>query len=412
MSALGSDAWLNASAYDSTHPLHTRAADFIANIDWSSLTKNASQLRHGIPCTLSEKFSVGHFNMVRRLEFEDGVLWIARLRLPELNSVFGEREALDVENSMRIEVGTLKYIREKTAIPVPDIHSYKFGSEDSTGVGAPYILMSYIHGNVAQDLQEEIDGDSNLFGTPEQDQNFRRQMVEIQFQLANLTFDRIGAVYQDGDVGFKLGPEIETGLGPWATPQMYWDAWAHHAAGVARKDCTEETKLDASIQLPVYFNDLMAAYGQSRQTRFGLVNRDFGAHNVLVDKEFNILALIDVDGVIAAPIERVAQFPCFMSLERPAPGYVERRPAAIERLKGCEGFLEKYAETVREFRASQGASASSGGPKLEEVMMSDGASIVQGLIEYGQHQIHVNQRWLGAYEKFMRKIGKEVDRHE
>ena len=97
---------------------------------------------------------------------------------------------------MRVEVGTMEYIREKTSIPVPEIYSYNFGSGDGDGVGAPYILMSYVHGNIASELQAEVAGqsNSNLFGTPEQDQEFRRPMADIQVQLANCTFDRIGAI--------------------------------------------------------------------------------------------------------------------------------------------------------------------------------------------------------------------------
>lgn len=111
MTALGSDSWVGASDYDEGDELHTRVSEFIKGINWKRLTEVASDLRKGSKCRLSEKYSVGHFNLVRKLVFEDGVSWIARLRLPLLQNVFGTREALDVASSMRIEIATAKYLK-------------------------------------------------------------------------------------------------------------------------------------------------------------------------------------------------------------------------------------------------------------------------------------------------------------
>lgn len=111
MSALGSDSWICASGYDEGDELHTRVTDFVKRVDWDSLTNIASSLRNGFKCTLSAKYSVGHFNLVRKLVFEDGVGWVARLRMPLLQNVFGTREALDVASSMRIEFATAKFLK-------------------------------------------------------------------------------------------------------------------------------------------------------------------------------------------------------------------------------------------------------------------------------------------------------------
>ena len=42
---------------------------------------------------------------------------------------------------------------------------------------------------------------------------------------------------------------------------------------------------------------------------FGLANRDLGLHNLLVDDDFNIKALIDLDFVLSAPRHVGANLP-------------------------------------------------------------------------------------------------------
>lgn len=109
MSGVGSDSWLGVDE-DSDPELRERATSFIASIKWDALVSLATQKR-GIQCELSEGFSMGNFNLVRRLLFKDGSSWVVRLRLPDLPSIFGTRERLSAEESMSIEVATMKYIR-------------------------------------------------------------------------------------------------------------------------------------------------------------------------------------------------------------------------------------------------------------------------------------------------------------
>lgn len=42
---------------------------------------------------------------------------------------------------------------------------------------------------------------------------------------------------------------------------------------------------------------------------FGLANRDLGPNNLLVDEDFNVVALIDLDFVLSAPLHTVASIP-------------------------------------------------------------------------------------------------------
>jgi hypothetical protein len=110
MPELGSDIWLNAEEVDDPE-LSARAKSFVDAINWEAL-ESAAATKRNVRCTLSEKFSLGHFNLVRRIIFDDGVNWIARLRLPELPDFFGtRREALGTRECMEIEISTAKYLR-------------------------------------------------------------------------------------------------------------------------------------------------------------------------------------------------------------------------------------------------------------------------------------------------------------
>lgn len=87
-----------------------RATTFFTAIKWDSLLSLSSRHRKGIPCSFGEKFSIGHFNMVRRIVFADGVSWVVRLRLPRLASL-GDREALDETSILKAEIASMKFLK-------------------------------------------------------------------------------------------------------------------------------------------------------------------------------------------------------------------------------------------------------------------------------------------------------------
>ena len=139
---------------------------------------------------------------------------------------------------------------------------------------------------------------------------------------------------------------------------------------------------------------------------------------MLVDDDYNIIGFIDFDGVIAAPIELVAQLPLFSGLERPIPGFVETGEFALKRIERTKHKVSQCIEFVRganaEAEVTVGLAAAGG---LPDAMVSDAASAVQGMNAYGQHQAFVNDRWMAAYAMLLRKAtgsssftGKTVDK--
>lgn len=245
-----------------------------------------------------------------------------------------------------------------------------------------------------------------MFGTPEQDARFLRQMASIHVELASLTFDQIGSLRESLDITghFFIGSEIETGEGPWDTARQYYSAVARHRLQVAKHDAEPEVRDSCSLGLPRMFCELMSLLQRSEAGPYGLANRDFGAHNVLVDDEFNIVGLIDFDGVMAAPVELVAQMPLFTGLDRPIPGFVETNEFALKRLERNKGRVPKYIEFVHAaFPDAKGTVGVGNARRLADVMVSDAASVVQGMNAFGQHQASVNDSWVAAYTMLFEK---------
>ncbi|KEZ39514.1 Protein kinase-like domain [Scedosporium apiospermum] len=399
-SALGSDTWLGANEYESGSALHTRATNFLSTAKWDVLADIASKHRGGMSCQYEDKFSVGHFNMVRRIVFEDGVNWVARVRLPNEN-MFAGREELEDSKTMEIEVASMKFFRRETSIPVPEVFDYNTSRENDAG--APYILMEYIHGNVALELRQAKSCAPQLFGTPEQDRKFREQMAQIQATAASFKFPQIGSLYYNKETDdFYIGPEPQTGKGPWASSTEYYDDLVNHLLkGTIKKD---DLKQNQSFMVPTILNHLMRLYGEEKTGPFRLTNRYFGAHNILVNDDFDIIGLIDFDGVMSAPLEVVAQYPELSFLQVDPPGITYSHPAAIERVKLTAPRLEEYKRLLGTFE-------SRGGDVTQEVaghLGSTSASIYQGMQAFAQHQDFVNEKWMKSCLKMLQEYAESL----
>jgi hypothetical protein len=173
---------------------------------------------------------------------------------------------------------------------------------------------------------------------------------------------------------------------------------------VANTDAPSEVRESQTFSYPTKFMQLMESAEDRNTGPFGLANRDFGAHNVLVDNEFNIVGFIDFDGVMAAPSAVVAQLPVFMGMLRPVPGFVETRELALKCLKETAHLLPRYVELVQEAVAEQEASTGKKDIRgFSDLLMSDAASIVQGLNDFGQHRSLANDRWSAAFDLLLQK---------
>lgn len=175
------------------------------------------------------------------------------------------------------------------------IHGYDIGSEI---ISWSFVLIDYIPGKSAQEQLGKA--------TPEQDTYLLKQMAGIQVELANVRMGEIGSIFESSD-GYIVGPDIKTNQGPFTIPKEYYDAVAtQRNRRCSLQRATESEKLDAG-DLPLLFSAYINAIPYNYiEKDFGLANKDLGLHNLIVDKEFKVVGIIDLDFIISAPLHVVA----------------------------------------------------------------------------------------------------------
>lgn len=167
-------------------------------------------------------------------------------------------------------------------------------------IGWPFILMEFIPGTPALKKIKNA--------TPEQYSYFLRQMANIQIKLANVRRNKIGSVVQSS-TGFGVGLDLETAQGPFDKPKQYYQAVALHRHTRCVDHRSDKMDEFGGEDPPTMFGRCIESIEKFTEESFGLANRDLGPHNLLVDEEFNVRAMIDLDFVQFAPEHLVAIMP-------------------------------------------------------------------------------------------------------
>lgn len=133
-------------------PLKSRAQRFLESINWTSLIQCASAKRDGLHCQLLPDVGLGYNHLVRVIEFADDTRWVARLRMPPLTR--NDNEAANACKIMKSEYKTISLIQRESQIPVPHVHLFE--ANPSRSIGAQFMLMDCLRGNVGMDLSMKI----------------------------------------------------------------------------------------------------------------------------------------------------------------------------------------------------------------------------------------------------------------
>ncbi|KAF7510071.1 hypothetical protein GJ744_007175 [Endocarpon pusillum] len=202
--------------YPSLQAGHYRShADrFLASVNWPALIEYATEKRNGINCVLLPDIGLGLNNMVRILEFADGLRWVARLQMPPLAE---STSCEDTPNTkMNREFHAISLVQQKTRVPVPQIYALESGGDCS--VRAPFMLMDCLEGNVAMDLGKEI--------PPESKQTALSDLAKIHVQLSKVQLPMIGTILSiNTDGSYQQGPIPGLG-GPFNAATQFFETWA------------------------------------------------------------------------------------------------------------------------------------------------------------------------------------------
>ncbi|KAL2016248.1 hypothetical protein VTK56DRAFT_4024 [Thermocarpiscus australiensis] len=127
----------------------------------------------------------GSYNLTIQFVFENLEEWLVRFPIgPKVRHADEKVEA---------EVMTLKLLRERTDIPVPEVRAWGLAADNEFGIG-PFIIMSVIQGVKLETILDPDDNTLRADLAPGVLESIYRQIARFMLQLSSLDFPRIGSL--------------------------------------------------------------------------------------------------------------------------------------------------------------------------------------------------------------------------
>lgn len=147
---------------------------------------------HKLPCQLEGTFHHGAFNAGIKMVFNDSTAWM--VRFPRVGKVCDDY----VDEKVAMEVTALRFIRNKTTIPVPRVQAWGPAASNALGLG-PFIIMDFIDGVSLSDLLKDPNAKqpTRLIREDIDDSDIKiiyKQLANFMLQIFKLDFDRIGSL--------------------------------------------------------------------------------------------------------------------------------------------------------------------------------------------------------------------------
>jgi hypothetical protein len=251
------------------------------------------------------------------LPLRGGCSWICSLSLLRCSSCgkFATGHSHSAKFSQADTVSSISHgakhlRRQNTDIPIPRVYAYDL--DDQNAVGCPFSILEYVDGNTADEVSRTYPGEHE--GIPAQfEEETWRQIAKIMAQLASIRLPKIGSIIRDGSESFVVGPLVETGSGRYDSAA---ECYADYPLALSKS--LGEQPVSGQDELLRAFHSLAASFprpeirvGDGSSKGFGLANYDLNPNNVLVDRGFNVLAVIDWDTVASPPDAFLYRFPFF-----------------------------------------------------------------------------------------------------
>ncbi|KAI1127359.1 hypothetical protein F5Y10DRAFT_242859 [Nemania abortiva] len=293
---LPSRRWASFDGWD-YNGMKERLQTALGQIDKRALVRHAERIK-GQKLTVSQPFSAGQYWICFEMVAEDKSLVIARVRLPRHPDVPVTVTEEDEAYAIACEVATMEFVRQRlSAVSLPCVYAYeRAGSQLAADAGAPYMLLEGFYGNTLQDVEFDI---CNLHITTQE--HIITQWTRVQAELATLAYPQIGSISSISESGEPIIGKLATastgGLeeaGPFSRAVDYFTALGNAATN------NTTTRLGAFIFLDIVkTTDLFG--GTGIEGSFPFSHMDLGTQNILVDKDFNFIAVIDWEFAQTAP---------------------------------------------------------------------------------------------------------------
>lgn len=251
----------------------------------------------------------GGYNLHLDINFEDGVTWIARFRLLQINRPSVERVNFDRLS----EVATYNYLLTRTNVPVPVIYAYVLDGERDNPVGVGYIMMEKLLGRPMNWLAASAAQKAAIF----------HQLRDIYIELEKIPSSLMGRpVPPEKPNAITSGPPFfyydQDGKSLPCPPIANAHEW-HAAVLYYRRDLIANGEI--AVQNP---SDALLVNKYLSEHLDNLINPAYSFHqfflkhidtrdcNFLVDDDYKITGIIDWEMALFAPKDSALQSPLFM----------------------------------------------------------------------------------------------------
>ncbi|KAG6246196.1 hypothetical protein E4U23_004820 [Claviceps purpurea] len=271
----------------------------------------------------------GGRNCHAEIEFEDGVVWIARFRLLDSRTPPEARNYV-----LQSEAATMQFLDRHTRVPSPRVFDWACESDQTDTIGIGYTLMEKLNGTSLRWYK----------ATATQKEKIVRQLADIMLEIERHPFDRLGSlifttefssrearqgaavesqiqvgaladesIFRSGDGGMPLGPFRYSKEALLATVQ------AHSRMIVAGEIGSAENVVD--LLLAYRFRlDVLDQMSEQQQTtkaekgseQFFLKHMDDKGDHILVNDDFDIVGIVDWEWCKTASKEEAFSSPRMM----------------------------------------------------------------------------------------------------
>lgn len=283
------------------------------------------ELAPDIKCQIDlSKFAYGFNNIALEVAFSDYVYWIAKVQhapMDETDTVY-----------MRSEIATLKLVKARTSIPVPQVYLHQACATDEFQF--PFTLMQYmpgreLKGGIAEDVPAEY--------LPK----VARQVAQVLFELEHqLAFPSLGIPWcgDDGNSVAEIIPipdldsseDLDDATESESVPRTSLEWFFAHTQSQNRAAMEQHPDdREWSTACWALKNALTHIVVEDRvHGPFPLCHMDLHHGNLLFDEDYNLTGMLDWAHAQTVPLERLAVSPEFVF----GPAYPAESKEAIKRL--------------------------------------------------------------------------------
>ncbi|OBT99696.2 hypothetical protein VE01_02125 [Pseudogymnoascus verrucosus] len=246
------------------------------------------------------------------------------------------------EQKVRAEAATMRYIREKTNIPVPTVIAYGMADDNPTDLG-PFLITTFVKGTLLGEILKAYSVDEQGDKVLRSDipdsilEIVYRQIADITLELSEHDFDQIGSLSLHNDDTWSIcsGPltlnsnELARCGNVHVKPRVY-STTSDYLLDIAEQNIIhlEEQRNSISSSSDArqkytarhLFRAAVPSFVSRRynQGPFKLFCDDFRPGNILVDDLFKITGIIDWEWCYAAPFQFTYSPPRWLLLKEPA----------------------------------------------------------------------------------------------